>query len=74
MNDMAAAILEALHRASPQATFVVLGDEAAGVPAFAARVGRTDAQALKALLTPEAAAVPLPVEEAPRGMAAGGSR
>jgi excisionase family DNA binding protein len=69
------AILEALHRASPQATFVVLGDEATGVPTFAARVGRTDAQALKALLTPEAAAaVPLPVEEAPRGMAASGSR
>jgi excisionase family DNA binding protein len=75
------AVLEALHRASPQATFVALADDAAGVPPFASRVGRADAQSLRALLAPEVAAVavpaaqPLPAEEAPRGVAAsGGSR
>jgi len=69
-------VLDALHRACPQATFVVLADEAASVPAFATRVGRTDAHALKALLTPEAAAaLPVPVEEVARGVAvSGGSR
>lgn len=75
------AMLEALHRASPQATLVVLSDEPAGVPAFATRVSRGDAQALKALLLPgepaapaAPAAQPLPTEE-PRGVAAsGGSR
>ena len=69
------AVLDALHRASPEATFVVLGDESAAAPAFTTRVARADAQALRTLLTPEAAAAPLPVEEAPRGVAAsGGSR
>jgi excisionase family DNA binding protein len=72
------AVLEALHRASPQATFVVLADEGATVPPFAARVGRTDAHALKALLAPEAAmplTQSLSADEPPRGMAAsGGSR
>jgi excisionase family DNA binding protein len=80
------ALFEALHRACPQATFVALADEAAGgVPPFVARVGRGDAQALKALLTPEAAAqapssaqaapgAPAQgAEEPPRGVAAGGS-
>jgi len=73
------AMLEALHRASAQATFVVLSDEATSVPAFATRVGRSDTQALKALLAPEVAAPPatqpFPAEEVPRGVAAsGGSR
>jgi excisionase family DNA binding protein len=69
------AMLEALHRASAQATFVVLSDEPASVPAFASRVGRSDAQALKTLLAPVAALTPPPVEELVRGVAAsGGSR
>ena len=72
------AMLEALHHACPQATFVVLSDDAAGVPSFATRVGRSDAQALKALLAPgeNAGAALQPVlEEVPRGIAAsGGSR
>ena len=73
------ALLEALHRASAQATFVVFADEAAGVPVFATRLERSDASGLKALLAPEGSS-PLPVkellvEEAPRGAAAsGGSR
>ena len=68
------AMLEALHRASTQAAFVVLADEPASVPAFATRVGRTDAQALRSLLAPaEGAAAPVAAEEAPRGLAAGGS-
>ncbi len=66
------ALLEALHRASPQATFVVLADESYTAPGFATRVARTDAAALKALLAPEApaAAAPTATEE-PRGLAAG---
>ena len=67
------AVLDALHRACPQASFVVLSDETASVPAFATRVGRTDGAALKALLAPEAAAPPA-AEEAPRAAAAGGTR
>jgi excisionase family DNA binding protein len=74
------ALLEALHRASAEATFVVLSDEAAGVPAFATRIDRSDASALRALLAPEGVAMApvakeLLAEEAPRGVAAsGGSR
>jgi excisionase family DNA binding protein len=76
-------LVEALHRASAEASFVVLADEPSGVPAFATRVGRSDAQALKTLLTREvapetaapAAAQAHPAEEVPRGVAAsGGSR
>jgi hypothetical protein len=72
-------MLEALHRASPQAAFVVLADEPGSAPAFATRVGRGDAQALRALLLPGEGAQPgaqaPAVEEAPRGAAAsGGSR
>jgi excisionase family DNA binding protein len=73
------AVLSALHRASAQATFVALGDEGASVPAFATRLARHDAQGLKALLVPEAAAPaaaagaqPATAEEAPRPAAAGG--
>lgn len=70
------AVVDALHRASPQATFVVLADEGAGIPPFATRVARNDAQSLRALLAPEAPSVPPAVaEEATRGIAAsGGSR
>lgn len=73
---------EALHRACPQATFVALAEDPTGVPPFVARVGRGDAQALKALLMPEAQAQPASAasaasvqgaEELPRGIAAGGS-
>jgi len=49
--------LEALERAGREARFVVLSDEAApqDLPAFVARIGRADAQGLRALLLPEAA-------------------
>jgi excisionase family DNA binding protein len=79
------ALLEALHRASPQAAFVALAEDTAPVPSFVTRVGRADAHALRSLLAPEAAAAaaavaapspaaqPVPAEEAPRGVAAGGS-
>ena len=75
-------LLEALHRASAEAAFVVLSDEAASVPAFATRVARSDAQALRTLLTREVtpevaapAATAIAAEEIPRGVAAsGGSR
>jgi len=69
-------MLEAMHRACPQAMFVALAEEGASVPAFATRIGRNDAQALKTLLAPEAAAATPPAavgEEPPRGVAAGGS-
>ncbi len=67
------AMLEALHRASEQATLVVLADEQYGAPAFASRVNRGDAQSLKSLLAPGEGpiAVPMPAEEGLRGVAAG---
>lgn len=73
------AMLEALHRASPQASFVVLADDAASVPPFATRVGRGDTQALKTLLAlgenAGAGGLQPVLEEVPRGIAAsGGSR
>ena len=68
------AVLEALHRASPAASFVVLADEAAMVPTFATRIARSDAAALKAHLVPEAAPAAPAAEEATRGVAAGGTR
>lgn len=46
-------MLEALHRASPQATFVALADEAQGLPAYVTRVGRFDVTALKTLILPQ---------------------
>jgi excisionase family DNA binding protein len=73
-------MLDALHRASAQATFVVLAEDQVGVPPFATRVGRGDVPALRALLVPgEAPAAlagpALPTEEIPRGVAvSGGSR
>jgi excisionase family DNA binding protein len=67
------AMLEALHRASAQATFVVVSDEPGVVPAFATRVGRGDAPALRAILLPGEPAAPPSSEEAPR-VASGGSR
>ena len=72
------AMLEAIHRACPQASFVALTDDTAPVPGFATRIGRNDAQALRALLAPEPAAPAAASqqavgEEPPRGVAAGGS-
>ncbi|APR81993.1 Hypothetical protein A7982_07342 [Minicystis rosea] len=71
------AMLEALHRAAAQGTFVVLSDDAAGVPAFASRVGRADTAALRTLLMPGEVAPPVsqvPASgEEPR-VASGGSR
>jgi len=47
-------MLETLHRACPQSTFIALADEFPGMPSFVTRVGRNDASALKALLQPMA--------------------
>jgi excisionase family DNA binding protein len=58
-------MLEALHRACPDATIAVLSDEAIPLPAFAARIGRNDAQALKTLLVPEVPAAAIPAKAAP---------
>lgn len=51
-------LFEALHRASPQAQFVALADEAMSMPPFVTRVGRADAQALKTTVLPEPVAPP----------------
>jgi excisionase family DNA binding protein len=53
-----ASMLEALHRASPDATLIALGDEPVSLPPFVTKIGRNDAQALASLLVPgEPAAV-----------------
>lgn len=69
------AMLEALHRASAQATFVVLSDDGKDVPAFAVQVPRGDVEALRAALAPGGgeSAAPAAEEEAPR-VASGGAR
>lgn len=64
--------LEALQRACPDARIVALSDDAAGLPPSISRVGRTDAQALAAMLLPEQPAA-APAAEEPR-VASGGSR
>jgi excisionase family DNA binding protein len=46
-------LLDALHRACPQSTFVALADEVEGLPQYATRVGRFDTAALKALILPQ---------------------
>lgn len=43
-------MLETLHRACPQSTFIAMADEFPGMPSFVTRVGRADLSALKALL------------------------
>ena len=75
------AMLEALHRASAQATFVALvGEEPqVSLPAFVTRIPRGDAQALRALLAPgegqpAAAHAPLVEEGLRPAVASGGSR
>jgi excisionase family DNA binding protein len=68
------AMLEALHRASPQATFIALADGTASLPPFVTRVDRSDAAGLRAVAVPVEAAAPPPaaqIEEAPRSLAAG---
>ena len=72
-------MLEALHRASADATIVVLSDEPIALPTFVTRVGRSDAQALRTLLVPEqpAAAQPAAAPQQATGTderTAGGSR
>lgn len=69
------AMLEALHRASPQATYVVMADDPVSAPAFATRVGRSDAQALRNVLMPgEPVVAPPPSGEEVARVASGGSR
>lgn len=73
------AMLEALHRASADATIAVLSDEPIALPTFVTRVGRSDAQALRTLLVPEqpAAAQPAAAAQQATGTderSAGGSR
>jgi excisionase family DNA binding protein len=64
-------MLDAIHRACPQATFVALVEDAAApVPSFATRIGRNDAAALQTLLAPEPA--PAPAAAPGPGRAAGG--
>lgn len=60
-------MLEALHRACPQSTFVALADEVQGLPQFVTRVGRFDVAALKALVLPQVggAKAPPPAEDQP---------
>jgi len=45
-------MLETLHRACPQSTFIALADEFPGMPSFVTRLGRSDAAALKAVILP----------------------
>lgn len=52
------ALVEALHRASPQSAFIVMVDEARAPLPFASNVHRNDITSLRALLLPEASAAP----------------
>lgn len=69
------AFLEALHRASPRATFVALSAEPVELPPFALKIGRGDARALEAILLPEGepASDRLPSNELPLGLVAAGA-
>lgn len=60
------AMLEALHRASPQGTFVALSDEPVALPSFINRVAREDVTALRALLSPEGSGASAPPGAAPQ--------
>lgn len=67
--------LEALHRASPQATFIALSDAHVELPRFAHCIGRSDAHSLEAILSPEGAAASEPPPAAhPLDLAANSSR
>jgi hypothetical protein len=73
----AAMVIEAIHRACPQASIVALVDETVPLPSYVSRVPRADVTALAAAMgLPEAAPVPgqAPAIEAPAQRAAGSSR
>ena len=69
-------MLDALHRACPQATIIALADEFPSAPAFVTRVGRFDTGALKGLLVPVQAGGNPPAqpvtEESPQASQQGG--
>jgi excisionase family DNA binding protein len=67
----ATAMLEAMHRACPQAMFVALAEEGGVVPGFARRVGRNDAQALQTLLAPVPVGTPHTAEPVAAAQPAG---
>jgi excisionase family DNA binding protein len=73
-------MLEALHRATPEASFIaVIDDGAAELPPFVAAVARADASKLHSLILPEAAAAAEPANQQQVGLepprvAGGGSR
>jgi hypothetical protein len=69
----ASAMLEALHRAAPQATLVAVSDEAVSVPPFVTRVVRGDTAALRSLLVSDAAGAAPPASAAQVKPASGGS-
>ncbi|MEO7329487.1 MAG: helix-turn-helix domain-containing protein [Minicystis sp.] len=52
--------LEALHRSSPQATFIALSDLHLELPRFAHCIGRSDSHSLEAILSPQGAAASEP--------------
>jgi excisionase family DNA binding protein len=58
-------LLEALHRACPQGTFVALSDEPVSLPAFTTRVARGDASALRTVLLAEAPGAPAGMSATP---------
>ncbi len=72
-------MLEALHRATPEASFIALVDEgSAGLPPFVAAVPRADTSTLRGLILPDAAAAAEPANQQSVGIEppriAGGSR
>lgn len=60
-------MFEALHRASSQAVFIALADDAMALPIFVTRLGRADAAGLKRLIATELAAAPGPANKTPTG-------
>ena len=69
-------MLEALHRAGPQATFVALSDEQVNLPPYVQKIGRNDGAALKAIVAPDVAgqAPAAPAQSGEPPLAAGGVR
>lgn len=59
------AMIEALHRASAEATIVVLSDEGIALPPYVKRFATSDLASVRALLAP-AATAPAPAVEEPR--------
>lgn len=56
-------MLETLHRACPQSSFIALADEFPGMPSFVTRVGRTDAAALRGIIQPSQGGATAPAAE-----------